>query len=386
MITIHTDTKKLIKALALVKPLTMPNHKVLAFVWLEATAPSFENDTITLFATDYESTLNLRLPANVADSGSALLPCAALLKILRTFPKGGEVTIRQDGDQAGGWINVESGSNKIRFPAIDPGLYPSAPGDLPAFRFTMDAPGMSRSIDLTVPFTCKSEARRNLMGVHISRKDGNATWTAIDGHRLGQVSRSVGSGAEDPTETIIPAKSLKVWRAALKWEGGKGNAVSVHYDETRFAFTTDTMAMSGRTIEGRFPNVDQIIPKSSSRSIEADISTLSGVVAGIAAMSSEQIKPLKLTVEPGQLTAESQVEEHGNAKQTIPVEVRGDLTEKGKPFAIGFNAVYMGDVLKCANGHASVRVAFNSPLHPSVWTFPEENGFLAVVMPLRLDW
>ena len=173
------------------------------------------------------------------------------------------------------------------------------------------------------------------------------------------------------------------WRAALKWAGEKGKTVKVHYDDRDFAFTTDAMKMTGRLIKGKFPCVDAMIPKGSFRTVDADTATLASVVSGIASMSSEYIKPIKITLEPGKLTAESERSDYGDAKQVMPVYVRGD---DGTPFRIGFNAAYLGDVLKCAKGHATVRMGFNGALNPALVTFPEELGFTAVVMPLRIEW
>ena len=250
MITIHTDTKKLIKALALLKPLTDTSGRkpILSNIRLEATPSA---DHVMVWATDYDTALELCIPATVAKartkakSGAILLPCASLIKILQTFPKG-DVMIQQDKDS----ILIESGTHQTRLPAVDPGLYPSAPGDQPPYRFTIDAPGMSRALDLTVPFSSKFEERKNLRVVHVVQDTGHAMFTATDGHRLARVLREVDSTEAEKSEALISRHALIVWRAALKWAGEKGETVKVHYDDRDFAFTTDAMVMTGRLIAG----------------------------------------------------------------------------------------------------------------------------------------
>ncbi len=384
MITIHTGTKKLIEALSILKPLTDTSGRlpILSNIRLKATASGSQGDYVVLWAADFETVLRLRIPARVTGPGTILLPCASLIGILKTFPKGQDVMIRQDRDS----ILIESGTYETRLPATDPSLYPESMGGQFPFRFAIDAPGMGRALDLTVPFSSKSEARKNLTGVHIVQDTGRATFTATDGHRLGRVLKEVDSVAAEKSETLIPQHALAVWRSALKWAGEKGKTVAVHYDDRQFVFMSESMVMTGRAVEGKFPDIDLMIPTGSSRSFEVDVTALAGAVAGVEAMCGEKLKPIKITLEPDQLTAESEWTEYGNAKQTIPVKTHGDLKVEGKPFAIGFNAVYLSDVLKCANGHAVVRVGFNGAFDVSVWTFPEEPGFKVIVMPLRIEW
>ena len=85
-------------------------------------------------------------------------------------------------------------------------------------------------------------------------------------------------------------------------------------------------------------------------------------------------------VTPGELRVESERTEYGDCAQTLAVEYSGG------PFSVGFNARYLADVLKGANGHKSVTVGFNSPLNPILCIFPDEPGYRAVVMPLRIEW
>ena len=254
MFSIQTDTKKLIKALVLLKPLTGTSGRPSVLSNFRMEAKKSADDSVELWATDFVTELGFRIPATVTGPGVVLLPCASLIKMLRTFPKG-ELTILQEGET----ILIESGSFKTTLPVIDPGTYPGATKNLPPYRFTMDAPGMCRAMDLTVSFSSKSEDRKNLMGVHVTQDTGWSTWTATDGHRLGRVLQEVESKEAEKSEALIPRQALTVWRAALKWEGERG-AVSIHYHEgnKRFAFITGSMTMTGRLIEGKFAEVDSL--------------------------------------------------------------------------------------------------------------------------------
>jgi len=68
----------------------------------------------------------------------------------------------------------------------------------------------------------------------------------------------------------------------------------------------------------------------------------------------------------------------GEAVEELEVEY------KGKPLAIGFNARYLLDVLGVLAGDGEVDIELKDELSPSVIKKSSVEGYLYVLMPMRL--
>ncbi len=372
-IKFNINRRELIAALKVVNRVTDQNGSkpVLSNVRIETGGQG-----ITISATDYEHYLELSIPAQVESAGEITLPSRKVIKLLQGFKSDRVEFDYSDPDFL--WVSIISPQCTVRLPFCDPGLYPSWDADVPA-RFEIDGAELDRAIELTITCCQTDETRKNLMGTHLTVRDGTATFTATDGHRLAHIHKPVDMKSTDFPEIILPRAFLETWEKALKWSGAD-QPVAVHYDERHFSFHARDCMMGGRVIEGRFPHIESMIPQSYEHSFQIPPKEFAEMIAGVAVMSSERIKPVKLALIPGQVSVQSERAEYGDTTW------RHDVCYDGETFTIGFNGAYVLDVLKGANGHKSVTVEFNGPLHPIGFTFPDEPGYQAVVMPLRIEW
>jgi DNA polymerase-3 subunit beta len=61
-----------------------------------------------------------------------------------------------------------------------------------------------------------------------------------------------------------------------------------------------------------------------------------------------------------------------------------DSEFKGKPISIGFNARYLLDVLGVLNGEGEIEMELKDELSPSIIRRSGDQGYLYVLMPMRL--
>ena len=61
-----------------------------------------------------------------------------------------------------------------------------------------------------------------------------------------------------------------------------------------------------------------------------------------------------------------------------------DAEYKGKPISIGFNARYLLDVLGVLNGEGEIDIELKDELSPSIVRKVGDEGYLYVLMPMRL--
>lgn len=80
---------------------------------------------------------------------------------------------------------------------------------------------------------------------------------------------------------------------------------------------------------------------------------------------------------PGLLEVSSSNPELGDAREEL------DIDYQGTELAVGFNARYLLDVLQVQDV-SRIRMVFKDQLSPCLLCSENPDGFLAVVMPMRL--
>lgn len=366
----------LVNALQVITPITdkSSSKPILSNFLLRAEGEGDEG-RVQLSATDYELSITGEFPATVSEPGSVCISAKKVLDVCREFPAE-EIEIAADEQL---WVMLQGGPARLRLPSVEIGLYPQMEVmDLP-YAFTIKAGDLKQCIDLTLFATLANETRKNLMGVCLGLKeDRHANWVATDGHRLAQVRRAVETDASDETpEIIVPRKALAEMQRVLE---GVEETVRVAFDERNLVLTTENTVLMTRLIEGKFPNVDPVIPKDNDKSVVVDRERMINALRIISYMSNEKIKPVKLSLEPAQLRLESERAEYGDVADELPVEYDGEA------FKIGFNAGYLLDVLTKVTFAKQVEMKMKGALNPCLIKVPDDPSFLSVVMPLRIEW
>jgi DNA polymerase-3 subunit beta len=200
----------------------------------------------------------------------------------------------------------------------------------------------------------------------------------VDGHRLSQITHPVevlaGSAPED---IIIPRKALVEIQKVLEIAGDE---VEISFDERSLVLAGDNIVLMTRLIEGKFPNVDPVIPKENDKQVVVNRERLINALRIVSVMSNEKIKPVKFSLEPDRMRLESEPAENGKVSDEIPITYQGDT------FDIGFNARYLLDVMQVLGGTDTVHLALKGSLNPCLINVPDDAAFLSVVMPLRIEW
>jgi DNA polymerase-3 subunit beta len=97
----------------------------------------------------------------------------------------------------------------------------------------------------------------------------------------------------------------------------------------------------------------------------------------MAILSSEKYKGVKLETREGILEISSSNPELGEASEEVEVSM-GDVS-----FSVRFNARYLIDVLSFCNEEEMI-LKLKDELSPALLTPVGKEGFMAVVMPMRL--
>jgi len=370
------NKQTLVTALQIITPITdkTSSKPILSNFLLIASGKGSEG-MVEFSATDYELSIRGQFKADVSEAGTVCISAKRALEICREF-RNDAVDVHTDEQM---WVSLSGGPARLRLPSVDMGLYPTMEKlDLPN-RFKIGTAELKRSIQLTLFASLTNETRKNLMGVCLNlHPSGRARFVATDGHRLAQAERTVEILAgKDAPEIIIPRKTLVEMQRVLD---RAGDTVEIGFDERNLMLTSEDMVLTTRLIEGKFPNVDPVIPKDNDKLALVNRERLANALKIVSVMSNDKIKPVKLSLGNGKMRLESERAEYGDVADELEVNYPGEELK------IGFNAKYLLDVLNEVAPVENVELKLKGALNPCLIQVPEDKGFLAVVMPLRIEW
>jgi DNA polymerase-3 subunit beta len=196
---------------------------------------------------------------------------------------------------------------------------------------------------------------------------------ATDSYRLAvkEVVLEADTGVE--VEVVVPGKALEeIGRLAATEQITMGVA------ENQAVFTFGPTTFVSRRIEGTFPNWKQLIPKDSETSFTADLDELAQAVKRVSLLAQHNT-PLRISVaaEDQTVSLSATTQDVGDASEDLMVAVEGGDVE------IAFNHGFLADGLAAARGEkATMQIV--SPLKPGVIRVPQDEGFLYLLMPVRL--
>jgi DNA polymerase-3 subunit beta len=343
--------------------------QALSGVQLAATSSGVE-----LRATDMEIALRVPLTAEVVREGTVVLPARLLLDVARSLPKNAdrvEFELRPEQQD----VEVIAGSAKFHLRTLRAEDFPPLPevgGDtvieVPAQAFVETIEKVSKSAS-------RDETRPILTGILVSASGTELRMVATDSYRLSVKETALEVSLDPGFEANVPARALDELRSIVGNTGADLIRIGVRANQV--VFEVGGAVLSSRLIDGQFPNYRQLIPEGHEHQLRISGAELGDVVKRVSLMAQKNA-PLRLSFDEGQLTVSAQTPDVGEASEPLPVPFAGE------PFEIGFNPEFLRDGLDSV-GSDDLVLKLISPLRPGLIEGADENGFLYLIMPIRLN-
>lgn len=321
---------------------------ILANVLLQA-----DDGKLTVTATDMDIQISSTAPAE--GTLEATVDAKRLSDIARRL-SGDVVTLDQKDDK----LIVKSGRSRFTLPTLPIEDFPHLDaGDL-GEPFQLDFAALVAPDKFAIS---SEETRYYLNGIHLhNTAEGGIRAVATDGHRL---AHSTATGMPQIPPVIIPAKTVGLVPAGVV-------QVSLSANKVRFA-TADTIIVS-KLIDGSFPAYDRVIPRGNDKVAKVDRKELASAVARASAVASERGRAAKFTVANDNIAIDMRGDD-GTAHEDVPAQYSGE------PVEIGFNTMYLSDILAVVPGD-EVSIAFADSGTPAI--FRGKGDWLGLVMPVRV--
>ncbi|MBK5229936.1 MAG: DNA polymerase III subunit beta [Thermoleophilia bacterium] len=328
-----------------------------------------ETGALTLTATDGDLSIRTKIDADVEAGGAIVVPGRLLADVARQLPSDDVSIAVADA----GLLELKCGSAafKLRLLAADDfpriAALEGAPVELPVGEF-------AETIEQVARAASRDETRPHLTGILISVDGDKLRAVATDSYRLAVRTTKIGSPVSGRIEANVPARALQ--EAVRVSEGSE--AVKIALTDRQISFTAGETLLVSRLIDGQFPDFEQLLPDSYEHQLDIDVFELFDAVRRVSLLA-QRNTPLRVALSDGEMEVSAQTADVGEARETIPAP---DFS--GEPLEIGFNPDFLREGLDSAHTERA-RLKLISPFRPGLIVAGEDDEFMYLVMPIRLN-
>lgn len=340
---------------------------VLSNLLVEAT-----RDGLRISGTDLDIAVSTTIPASVDQEGAITLPARKLVEIVRELPPAA-IRITSSGEQR---VSIECGKSRFKLLGLPKEEFPAFPGVKFEGGWRVPSKDLQKLISHVAFAASTEESRPILNGVLWELKNDRMRMVATNGHRLARMDVPVAGGAGQQADLIVPPKALDQIKRLFAADA----EVELARSENHLGFRSSTTQVFTRLIEGPYPNYEQVIPRENDKIATADKAALAAALRRMSIVASDQTHRIRMAFANASCKLSVQTPDLGEAQEELAVGYEGD------PLEIGFNALYLLEVLKYMPTD-EVRLTFKAPeraatCEPVGWDDPA--SYLTLVMPLRL--
>lgn len=337
---------------------------ILGNVLIEASS----SGEIQLTGTDLEIGILTQLQIERAVEGAITVPAKKIHEILREAPPGkvGVIVAKNNA------VNIKTGKAQFKIMGLTKEDFPKLPKPDSEETIEVQQGAFKECLNLTSFAISRDETRYVLNGVYVQIKDQEMKFVATDGRRLAMIQTKLSAPVKKTTEMIIPNKAVQELNRIL----GYDQTLKITPAKGQALFQAGKTTLTTRLIEGHFPNYDQVIPKETKIHCRVGREELQQAVKRVSLLTSGESQLVKFDFLADQLLVSSKTPNLGEAREEIAAEV------KGGEMAIGFNPLYLLDVLKNLDVE-TVSISLTEPDKPGL--LQGKDGYLYVVMPMQLN-
>ncbi len=335
-------------------------------------------DRLVLASTDLEVSSELSIPIQGERDGVALVPGRLLGDVVKSLPHAA-IEASVDADR----LRLKCGRARFDLRLMPAEDYPPLPQPAEdASTAVMKAQDFASMVAQVARAASADDARPVLTGVQLDAGSRGLTAAATDSYRL--AVRTLPWEEQTEGTVLVPRRALEEARRSADSLGGE---VRVVFEAAQVTFAFGDRHLTTRLIEGKFPDVHQLVPSGYDRRLEADRAELIEVVKRVAVVGDANTTstPVSLQLTGDTVHVAAGSGEVGEAEESLPGALEGD------PLDIAFNPRYLADGLDAISSER-VYLEFRDELKPAVLRpVPPEGGqsdpdgdFLYLLMPVRV--
>ncbi|MBP1465203.1 DNA polymerase III subunit beta [Candidatus Chloroploca sp. M-50] len=335
---------------------------------------------LKLAATNLEVGITHWIGAQIQEEGAVTVPAKLLADVIGSLPND-RVTLTLDARTQ--TLKVECGRFTSNIKGIEADEFPTIPSITGQEPLTSLPPDVLReAIDQVVFAAATDESRPVLAGVLVRLNDTRLFFAAADGFRLATRNVPLPEPVARQSEFIVPARTLaELARIASETQGQV--SITVATGGSQVLFHTETTELVSRLIDGRFPDVERIIPQQHITRSVLETSELAKAVKLASYFATASQNVVKLTMEPGGELGPGRVIISANAAEVGDNTGEIDGMIQGEGGQIALNVKYLTELLGAIKS-AQITLETQSPQSPGVFKPVGQDGYIHIIMPMSI--
>lgn len=338
---------------------------ILSGIYLEA-----RGDSLLMQTTDLELSVQYVVSALVEEEGRAVVPGKLFESIVKSLPDAAVCV-----EERGGFAAVTCDSAAFSIKTLDAGDFPGFPQVETGEEIVVPFPQFASMVKRVARVVSKDESRAVLTGVLITAQEGLLRMVATDSYRLAITDASVESGSCDGFSAVISGSFLQGIAALPRTE----DDIHLALAENQIVVTYGDVVLVNRRIEGKYPNYRQLLPSTCATRACIQKEKLASAVKRMSVLGQNSI-PVRFEIdtESGTILLTATTQDVGTVQEVVP------CTGEGEAVSIAFNCSYVLEGLSAVDTE-NVYLEVQSSLKPGIFRADEDEGYLYLVMPVRLS-
>ncbi|APY09914.1 DNA polymerase III subunit beta [Seonamhaeicola sp. S2-3] len=334
-----------------------------------------DNSTLTVSASDLETTMSSTLDVESDSTGSVAIPARLLLDTLKTFPEQPLTFVIEDNNT----VEISSNHGKYALAYADGNEFPKAVALEDPSKTVVTGDVLATAISKTIFAAGNDDLRPVMSGVFFQFSQQGLTFVATDAHKLVKYTRE-DIQANQVAEFIMPKKPLNLLKGIL---AASEDEVVIEYNESNAKFTFENSVLICRLIDGKYPNYEAVIPKENPNKLVIDRTQFLNSVKRVSIFSNKTTHQIRLKIAGAELNISAEDVDYSNkAEERLTCDYQGDDMQ------IGFNSRFLTEMLNNLSSD-EVQLEMSMPNRAGILTpidgLDEGEQVTMLVMPVMLN-
>lgn len=325
---------------------------------------------IILAATNLEIGVQVTIRGKVDEAGSFTLPAQLLTNYVSLLS-----TDRVDCSLQGKELNISANGQTTTMKGEEAVDFPILPNIEQTHTYRIMKTEFELALQQAIVAAAVDESRPEIAGVCFSFTPKQLVLAATDSYRLAERTVVLTAGATEQ-KVIVPQRSAQELARLL--QGIIADEVTIYVSDAQFACRFADVEFVSRLVEGKFPDYEQIIPKSGQTTAWLQKDEFIKAVKGAALFSKTGVNDISLNFSSADQTVQIKAANvqlgQNTTTQTAKVE--------GEDVTITFNYRYILDGLQTMVGN-EVRFLANSTMSPGLFQAVTDERFVYIIMPIK---
>ncbi|MGV6827918.1 MAG: DNA polymerase III subunit beta [Flavobacteriales bacterium] len=334
-----------------------------------------DHNSLTVSASDLETTISSELEVESTEKGSVCLPARLLLDTLKTFPEQPlTFTIEENNT-----VEISSNHGKYALAYASGEEFPSAIEIQDPSMTKIQGAILSTAISKTIFASGNDDLRPVMSGVFFQFSKENLTFVATDAHKLVKYTRNDLQASQE-AEFIMPKKPLHLLKGIL---AGIEEEVTIEYNDSNAKFSFENTILICRLIDGKYPNYEAVIPKENPNRLTIERNQFLNSVRRVSIFSNKTTHQIRLKIAGAELQVSAEDVDYSNkAQERLTCDYQGDDMQ------IGFNSRFLTEMLNNLDSD-DISLEMSLPNRAGILTpvdgLDEGEQITMLVMPVMLN-